>query len=277
MVAPSHLKSLQALELAVRTGSLKAAADALAITPAAVGQRIKALEDYLGLDLLVRGRSGLKPTATLSAAMPNLSAAFRALEASAGQLDMQRGEEIHVAAASNFAELWFNPRLVEFKAAHPNILFCVNGDGDVPMRVGPVDCEISFGALREGSDVLFHDYVLPISSPTNTQRISRLAKRERLEGFPLLQLNFYKDDPAAFGWPDWIAMHKFRRTAPERGIRFERITQVLDAVLANAGLAISGLGLISGLVDDGEISLPFPLSTGRWTSYAFQARFRSAG
>ena len=47
MSGMSYLKSLQAVDLALRTGSLAAAADALAITPAAVGQRIKALEDYL--------------------------------------------------------------------------------------------------------------------------------------------------------------------------------------------------------------------------------------
>ena len=61
----SHLKSLQALEIAVRLGSLKHAANVLAITPAAVGQRVKALEDYLGIDLLERGRSGLRPTPQL--------------------------------------------------------------------------------------------------------------------------------------------------------------------------------------------------------------------
>jgi LysR family glycine cleavage system transcriptional activator len=73
MIAPSHLKSLQALELALRAGSLKSAADVLAITPAAVGQRIKTLEDYLGIDLVVRGRSGLRPTAALADALPHLS------------------------------------------------------------------------------------------------------------------------------------------------------------------------------------------------------------
>ena len=57
MTMPSHLKSLQAIELALRSGSLAKAAEALSITPAAVGQRIKALEDYLGLELVVRGRS----------------------------------------------------------------------------------------------------------------------------------------------------------------------------------------------------------------------------
>ena len=56
MAVTTHLKSLQALELAVRTGSFKAAAETLGITPAAIGQRIRSLEDYLGTDLLVRGR-----------------------------------------------------------------------------------------------------------------------------------------------------------------------------------------------------------------------------
>jgi LysR family glycine cleavage system transcriptional activator len=62
--------------------------------------------------------------------------------------------------------------------------------------------------------------------------------------------------------------------APERGIRFQRITQVLDAVLAHAGLTICGLALISEYVDDGRISFPFPVSSGTWTSHVFQSRFR---
>jgi LysR family glycine cleavage system transcriptional activator len=53
-MALSHLKSLQALELALRLGSLRAAGRMLWITPAAVGQRIKALEDHLGVELMVR-------------------------------------------------------------------------------------------------------------------------------------------------------------------------------------------------------------------------------
>ena len=85
-MAPTHLKSLQALELAMRTRSLKAAADLLAITPAAVGQRVKLLEDYLGVELVVRGRSGLQPTDSLVPALPHLNVAFRELEAAAEAL-----------------------------------------------------------------------------------------------------------------------------------------------------------------------------------------------
>ncbi len=277
MVTLSHLKSLQALELAVRLGSLKQAADALSITPAAVGQRVKALEDYLGMDLLERGRSGLRPTQQLKLALTNLTTAFRELDAVANALDLQRGQEIHVAAPSDFVELWLKPRLLTFRAAHPNTLFSINGEGDAPIRIGPVDCEVGFGAPREdpGSDILFRDYVLPISSHENTTRITALKRRERLEGFPLLHLDFYRNDPAAPGWPAWIAGQKLKRTAPERGIRFQRITAVLEAVLADAGLTICGLALISDLIDKNRLSLPFPVSAGAWTSHAFQSRFRS--
>jgi LysR family transcriptional regulator, glycine cleavage system transcriptional activator len=277
-MALSHLRSLQALELALRTGSLQAAARSLWITPAAAGQRIKALEEYLGVDLLVRGRSGLRPTPELVAALDHLKSGFRELDIAATMLNLQRSDEIHVAATSDLVDLWLVPRLEGFKAEHPHILFSVNGEGEAPLRVGPVDCEISFGPNRDDAtdDVLFRDFVLPISSPENTRRIARTKLHDRLEGFPLLHLDFYKEDPQVPNWKGWIETHRLRRTAPERGIRFQRIRPTLDAVLANAGLAICGLALLGSRIDDATLSLPFPLSTGGWTGHAFRARFRPA-
>ena len=103
MTPTSHLKSLQALELALREGSLTAAAARLGITPAAVGQRIRSLEEYLGTDLLLRGRSGLQPTAALEQALGDLQIAFTALERVTQVLDFQRVAEIHVVADPDWA------------------------------------------------------------------------------------------------------------------------------------------------------------------------------
>jgi LysR family glycine cleavage system transcriptional activator len=276
-MALSHLRSLQALELSLRLGSLQAAGSALWITPAAVGQRIKALEDYLGVDLVVRGRSGLRPTSELSEALEHLRAAFQELDIVATVLNLQRGDEIHVAATSDFADLWLKPRMGAFKAEHPHVLFCINGEGEAPLRIGQVDCEISFGPSRHasGHDLLFRDFLLPISSPENTRRISNVALRDRLEGFPLLHLDFYKEDPSAANWATWIKTQRLNRTEPNRGIRFQRIKPALEAVRANAGLTICGLALVGASIDDGMLSLPFPVSTGQWTEHVFQARFRS--
>jgi LysR family glycine cleavage system transcriptional activator len=229
------------------------------------------------MELLLRGRSGLKPAPALAAALSHLGAAFKELDAAAEALDLQRGYEIHVAAVSDFVELWLKPRLGGFRDTHPNILFSINGEGDAPPRLGLIDCEISFGPVREGAnnDLLFRDFVIPISSPENTTRIAKLRPRERLEGFPLLHLDFYKDDPGAPNWSDWIKLHRQRRTAPGRGIRFQRITPALEAVLANAGLTICGLALITDLVTTEKVSLPFPVSNGHWSDHVFQARFRN--
>lgn len=278
MSQPSHLKSLQALDLALRTGSLKAAADVLAITPAAVGQRIKALEVYLGFELLTRGRSGLRPTLELAGVVEPLAAAFDKLTTVGKLLDFQRSNEIHIAANSDFVDLWLKPRLQRFRADHPNIFFCINGDGDAPLRLGQADCEITFGKPRSdvATDVLFGDFLAPIGSVENTDRIWKMAADDKLEGFPLLHLDFYKDDPNAIGWPEWIGAHGYRKTALQRGIRFQRIAPALDAVSASAGLMICGLALLSQLIDDRKISLPFPLATGAWTGHAYRANFRAA-
>jgi LysR family transcriptional regulator, glycine cleavage system transcriptional activator len=277
VTSPSHLKSLQALELALRTGSLKSAAAGLAITPAAVGQRIKALEDYLGAELLVRGRSGLRAAPVLVEVLPHLVGAFRDLENVATMLDMQRGHDVQIAAPSDFVDLWLRPRLRRFTQAYPNMRFNINGEGDAPLRIRPVDCEFRFGASKEsaGIDLLFRDFVLPVGSPQNTARISTVSRRTRLEGFPLLHLDFYKDDLAVPDWAAWLKAKRLKRTEPNRGIRYQRIGTVVSALLANAGFAICGLALIPDLIDNGRLSLPFPPSTGTWTQYAFQARFRS--
>jgi LysR family transcriptional regulator, glycine cleavage system transcriptional activator len=277
MVAPSHLKSLQALEMAVRTGSFTLAAEGLGITPAAVGQRVKALEDYLGIALLIRGRSGIKPAPELAAALPHLAQAFAELEAAAREFDIQRAHELHIAAPSDFVELWLAPRLEAFRAEHPNIRFCINGEGDAPIRLGAVDCRIAFEEGGAGPEVdrLFGDLVLPLSSPANADRIGAREMRARLEGFPLLHLDFYKDDPARITWPDWITTNGFERTAPERGIRFQRIVPALDAVLASAGLTLCGLALIADRYESGAIALPFSLATALQTRHAFHARYRA--
>jgi LysR family transcriptional regulator, glycine cleavage system transcriptional activator len=276
MVIASHLKSLQALELAVRTGSLTGAATQMSITTAAVGQRIKTLEDFLGFALVERGRSGLQPTDILAGAMPHLATAFAELGLASEMLDLQRSNEIHIAANSDWVDLWLNPRLSRFRSAYPNIRFCINGEGDAPMRIGRSDIEITFGLPRgtEDCDMLFRDFLVPVSSPENAQRIGGLPGKDRLEGFPLLHLDFYKDDPAAINWPLWISVHGYRKSALTRGIRYQRIAPGLQAVASDAGLMICGLALITDRIDAREFTLPFPRRMGAWTDHAFEARFR---
>lgn len=274
MAAATHLRALQALELAIRKGSLKDAAAELAITPAAIGQRIKALEDYLGFDLIVRGRSGIRPTRELEGALAHLGAGFRELDTVSRILDFQRVNEVHITADSDWAELWLQPRLPDFRQANPNTLFCINGVGDVPVRLGEADCEIWFGDARDGDELLFHDYLLPVCSPNITRRVSAAPEESRLEGFPLLHLDCYTFDGGAIGWREWIAKHGHRSTGPGRGIRYKKLVQALEALYANAGLLVCGLALVTPQVNAGELTLPFPVEKGQQSANAYRVSFR---
>lgn len=275
MTATTHLRALQALELAIRRGSLKAAAAELSITPAALGQRIKTLENYLGFDLLVRGRSGIRPTRELDGALAHLGAAFRELDTVCRILDFQRVHEVHITADSDWVDLWLQPRLKGFQEENPNTLLCINGVGDVPARLGRADCEVWFGEDRrnEGEELLFRDYLLPVTSTENTKRISALPFAEMLEGFPLLHLNCYTVDANEIGWKEWVREFGHHRTAPGRGIRYQKVMHALEAVYANAGLLVCGLALVLPQIDNGKLSIPFPISQGKWSDNAYRVCF----
>lgn len=258
MIAASHLRSLQALEMALRLGSLSAAAERLGITPAAVGQRIRALELFLGTDLLLRGRSGLQATPELGLALGDLSSAFAALDRVTETLDFQRVTEIHIVADPDWTELWLMPRLAAFRAAHPNIRFCINGAGDVPMRLGAPDCRITYGPATGGEE-LYTDRLLPVTGPDNLRRMADWDAQMPLEGMPLLHLEAQRDNPDCPGWPEWIDRFGHRRQGTGRGVHYRHARLALEAVRQNVGFLVCGLSLVADDLAQGRVFLPYPV------------------
>tara|TARA_R110002051_G_scaffold99127_2_gene169515 strand:- start:1515 stop:2432 length:918 start_codon:yes stop_codon:yes gene_type:complete len=256
MVAVTHLKSLQAVELAIRVGSLKEAADVLGITPAAVGQRVRALEDFLGSDLLLRGRSGLKPTPELEQALADLQMAFAALERVTSSLEFQRVSEIQIVADPDWAELWLAPRLSAFREAHSNILFCINGSGDVPLRLGAPDVRVDYGGRR--GEPLFTDVLLPVTGPDNPRRIADWDPVLQMEGMPLLHLKPQRDSDDHPGWVEWFQKFGHRESGPNRGVHYQHARLALEAVRENVGFLVCGLSLVLSDLKDGTIVHPFP-------------------
>ena len=256
MVPVVHLKSLQALEMAIREGSLKAAAARLGITPAAVGQRIRTLEVYLGTDLLLRGRSGLLPTPELDQALADLRLAFAALDRATQALDFQRLSEIHIVADHDWADLWLQPRIGTFQRQHPGIRFCINGLGQVPTRLGAPDLRIT---CDEGpGEVLFRDLYVPVSGPDNTRRIAGWDAAMPMEGMPLIHLKARRDGGLVPGWVDWFAAFGQREKGNDRGVHYQGTLTALEAVRNDVGFLVCGLALALQDVAAGSVVLPFP-------------------
>ena len=118
------LNALRVFDAAARHLSFTRAADELAVTPAAVGQQIRALEDHLGTVLFRRTSKGLELTEEGSAGLDSLREGFLHFEESVAS--MQAGQAVDrfaIAAPRGMQKKWLAPRLAGFQAEHPNVRF----------------------------------------------------------------------------------------------------------------------------------------------------------
>ena len=124
------LNALRVFDAAARHLSFTRAADELAVTPAAVGQQIRALEDLLGVVLFRRTSKGLELTDEANAGLEPLRTGFLHFEDAVQS--MQAGQSSHVytiAAPRDFFAAWLAPRLAAYRALHPDArVVLVDGD-----------------------------------------------------------------------------------------------------------------------------------------------------
>ena len=113
------LNALRAFEAAARHLSFKLAAHELHVTPAAVGQQVKALEARLGVQLFERLHKQLILTAAGQAYLPGISEGFRHIAEATSQLKPAGAVQLHlgVHGAVELRRLG----LAEFRSAHPDI------------------------------------------------------------------------------------------------------------------------------------------------------------
>ncbi|MCR9073944.1 MAG: LysR substrate-binding domain-containing protein [Alphaproteobacteria bacterium] len=113
---------LRAFDSAARHGSFAAASDELALTPAAVSQQIRLLEQYLGVQLFFRQPRGVTLTDIGRAYAQPVDRSFSDLRtATAGLFGESTKSTVRVRASISYATLVLAPRLAAFRNDHPNI------------------------------------------------------------------------------------------------------------------------------------------------------------
>jgi LysR family glycine cleavage system transcriptional activator len=117
-----HLAWLRAFEAAARHSSFSDAAGELHLTPAAVSQQIRLLEQHLGVQLFRRLPRGVTLTDVGQAyALPIRRSFVEMQDATEALFTVNRNKRVRVRASISYATLVLAPRLGEFRAAHPDI------------------------------------------------------------------------------------------------------------------------------------------------------------
>ena len=138
------LNALRAFEAAARHLSFKLAAHELHVTPAAVGQQVKALEVRLGVRLFERLHKQLILTAAGQVYLPEISRGFRRIANATEQLKPAGGVLLQLGLHASFDLRRL--ALAEFRATHAGVgLRVLQPAGLHELIEGKVDLLISRG------------------------------------------------------------------------------------------------------------------------------------
>lgn len=228
------LHALRAFDAVARLGGVRAAAAALFVTPGAVTQQLRTLEQYFGLALVERQGRGIVVTEAGRTLHMNTSRHLRAIAAASDSVRLQHSR-VRVTAAQSVAVRWLVPHLKKFSRVHPDIEVLVDANPQVlDLRAGAWDI-----ALREGegryaehqSELLFAVDVVPVATPDYAQRELRIM-RTRWRKARLLH------DVGNPLWQRWLDMAHASPSDDIPGMYFSNTAMAIAAAVDSQGVAL---------------------------------------
>jgi LysR family glycine cleavage system transcriptional activator len=191
------LNALRVFEAVASRLSFGEAAEALNVTPAAVSQQIKALEDYLQMPVLRRSGRKVELTPEGARLLPGIRAGLDSLVVALREMRMMRASGIiNVSTLSSLMQKWMTPRLHRLHAKFPDLqvdwhtsreaVDFTRSDFHAAVRLGE--------AQAPGLDYekLMDEWLVVVASPELYKRHGSIDDRESLKGIPMLQA---RDEP----------------------------------------------------------------------------------
>lgn len=151
----SQFRQISAFVAVGTRGSLSAAARAEGVTPAIIGRRIDALEERLGVKLLVRTTRKVSLTFEGDAFLDNCQRLLDDLanaEASVSLGGLKASGHLRLSAPAGFGRLHVAPLLMEFLDAHADVTAHLDlSDRIVDLVNENIDCTVRIGELSDSS------------------------------------------------------------------------------------------------------------------------------
>ena len=150
-----RLKQIESFTAVAVKGSLTAAANAEGVAPAVIGRRIDALEERLGVKLMVRTTRRITLTHEGSAFLEDcqrLLADLASAEASVSAGGVKASGHLRITAPAGFGRRHVAPLVPDFLAQHPDTSLSLNlSDRVVDIVNEGYDCAVRVGDLPDSN------------------------------------------------------------------------------------------------------------------------------
>lgn len=248
------LNALRAFEAAARRGSLAAAARELGVTPGAVSQQIRLLEDILKTRLLERTGQGVLLTVEAADAAPYLHEAFASLAEASARLRSAGAApaRVRLGVPGPFAAAWLAPRLA--RSGRTDISL-ISDPGAEDLDRFRLDLEIRFGDGQWPGYVvrpLLSDSLMPALAPDLLEQCDG-DWRKAVLSLPLIHDTGLPRDPAQPDWQVWLARRGLKRADIAQGDHVSAPDHAVRAATAGRGVALVRASLAESAVEESRL------------------------
>lgn len=254
MKIPS-LNGLRAFEVSARHLNFRLAAEELSVTQGAVAQKIRALEQEIGVQLFDRLPRGLALTAAGVIYAEKMHAIFAQINEATQNIKPQP-MRLTMSVTPTFASKWLLPRLHEFTKAYPDIdLNILATDRLSNLATESVDIALRYGSPPFGKELnafkFLDQTMVAVVSPL---LIDNLGNPQAKDIFMQYQLLHDIHD----AWPQFIEdIFDEPRPNIKRSLHFSQTSLAIDAALAGQGISLTSYVFVKNDIDAGRLVLAF--------------------
>lgn len=276
------LTALRSFEAAARTGSFRAAAAALNVTPSAVSHAIRGLEDALQTALFVRNGQRVELTPQGETLLTHVQLGFDALHRGIGAISGQQRTLVRLHCAPSIAAQWLVPRLPRLLAAHDGLEVRISASTEYTrFQTDDFDVDIVYGVDWAETYAKSHhprivvlplgeEVVTPLCAPALAERIS--------DARDLLSQTLIESDNKGVRWPAWFAANGLAAAEPH-GPHFDRSFFSICTAADGLGVALESTRLAEREMASGRLVRPLPACNdvryvGHWLTFPRAERYR---
>lgn len=245
------LDNIEAFVVAASSPSFRAAAESLALSPAAFSRRIQSLSDHVGVKLFERAGGGVRLTDAGRRCLSEIEPAYLELLRATASIGQAAASQVQVrlSLSHSMGLGWLIPRLNAFQKAHPTIELSFKTHRGVSLlRRGEVDLAICYSDVDlKGLDAepLFGVSCTPVASPALAQAYR--SQKRPLEDYRLLAVDF---PPGMWAW--W-AKATGVAIASDTALHFDTVHAVYESASLDVGIAMASSATVWPHLQSGRL------------------------
>ena len=259
---PIELGWLRLFEAIGRHKNLTRVAEELRLSQPAVSYQLRRIEESVGAPLVQRLHRGAALTREGALLHEAVAEALIGIDHAVREI-RRRGRQttVRIHTDFGFASYWLMPRISAFRRLEPDVEVHILASQSIKISdTGEADLYILFGqqgAFGSGAVQLTEECVRPVCSPAYLVKEGPFSEPADLARQRLIHLEGDTDE-RWFSWQGFLKGAGVTRQPDTGDLSFNAYHLVLQAALADEGLALGWAGLVDDLVRAGLLTVVGP-------------------